>query len=747
MLCKRQQSGEFDSEMASRFQSQQHDQSSQPEKIAKRSGRRKSGGDGGRSAADEKVLRQKTGKATDVAAARKQASDESGPRGAVPRESLPAPAGSKWQRYWYLPVFAAYVLLVGVTVAHHEPWFDEAQAWLIARDATWSDLLFTLPRYEGSPMLWHTLLALPARSGLPFACESVIAATFAAGGVLMLLARSPLPKYLAAMAPFTFFLVYQYAVVAHSYVLMPLLLFLCADLYPSRFRRPLWYAAPLCLLAHLSAHGLFLAAALMGLLGLEVISGWYRDRDMAVLKRVAVALGVFGLVAAAAAWQVRPPTDHYGGMGYQVALWPRIPFVMERWSGAFTDAYIPSLLVLLVSLAWFWRTRVLTLYLLLTGAVLALFLIAACWYHHEGILFLVWLFALWISFQQAQSMGILESQRTVRLRWGFSALVAIVFAQHIYWSFASIREDLRYDYSGAKAVAEYLKREGLESKRIVTSDMYALAAAPYFDKNIFTNFHNGRGTSFVVFADKYFHSSGVFRFPLPYREPFDVLVLGVKHPPFSRLPWDDPDFELPLSSDYRCVGYFPGHLFWKTAAYERDDYVCYVRKDLPAARHELSSGAAARLELPVRNLERIPQPADGVDNPVAGAHTVFARMLQVLDPPAATEHFRAAVQIQPVSLTHSNLGGILARTNPAEAVQHLKAALELDPGNAAAYANLGNISARAGRYDTAIECYRRALSIEPGLAGVGDSLRAATRLKMLPDDRPRRGAGEPDKIP
>ena len=70
---------------------------------------------------------------------------------------------------WYLPVFAVYLSIVGVTVGHHEPWLDEAQGWLIARDATWSDLLRTIPRYEGSPILWHLLLRLPARCGLPYA--------------------------------------------------------------------------------------------------------------------------------------------------------------------------------------------------------------------------------------------------------------------------------------------------------------------------------------------------------------------------------------------------------------------------------------------------------------------------------------------------------------------------------------------------------------------------------------------------
>ena len=35
----------------------------------------------------------------------------------------------------------------------HEPWFDEAQAWVIARDNSLKDILFFIPHYEGHPPL------------------------------------------------------------------------------------------------------------------------------------------------------------------------------------------------------------------------------------------------------------------------------------------------------------------------------------------------------------------------------------------------------------------------------------------------------------------------------------------------------------------------------------------------------------------------------------------------------------------
>ena len=64
-----------------------------------------------------------------------------------------------------LVLFAAMLAIVG---PRHEPWFDEGQAWLLARDATLWDLLAHRVRYEGTPGLWHAILWLFSHAGMPF---------------------------------------------------------------------------------------------------------------------------------------------------------------------------------------------------------------------------------------------------------------------------------------------------------------------------------------------------------------------------------------------------------------------------------------------------------------------------------------------------------------------------------------------------------------------------------------------------
>ncbi len=52
----------------------------------------------------------------------------------------------------------AYSVIVAVAIRTHEPWADEAQSWLIARDANLLEIWTKLVRLEGSPGLWHSLL-------------------------------------------------------------------------------------------------------------------------------------------------------------------------------------------------------------------------------------------------------------------------------------------------------------------------------------------------------------------------------------------------------------------------------------------------------------------------------------------------------------------------------------------------------------------------------------------------------------
>ena len=64
-------------------------------------------------------------------------------------------------------VFAAFMCIAVFAGIHHEPWADEAQSWLIARD---NDLIgiFKAVKYEGTIPTWHLINKAFQLAGLDY---------------------------------------------------------------------------------------------------------------------------------------------------------------------------------------------------------------------------------------------------------------------------------------------------------------------------------------------------------------------------------------------------------------------------------------------------------------------------------------------------------------------------------------------------------------------------------------------------
>ena len=152
-------------------------------------------------------------------------------------------------------VLAVYCGMVAWTIPNHEAWADEAQAWLIASNASAGEIFHHLLHYEGTPGLWHGLLLVLVKMHVTYAGMHWVCGGIAAVGVAVWLRWSPLPLALRVLMPFTFFVAYQFAVVARSYVLFPVLVFgLCAAMRSGR-PRPVVVAVLAALMAHVSLHG------------------------------------------------------------------------------------------------------------------------------------------------------------------------------------------------------------------------------------------------------------------------------------------------------------------------------------------------------------------------------------------------------------------------------------------------------------------------------------------------------------
>ena len=138
------------------------------------------------------------------------------------------------KKYFNYIILFFYIISLSTIAHHHEPWADEAQAWLLARDSNIPDLFIKYLPNDGHPGLWHLILMIPAKLNFPYFTLNIISIIIATMGTYIFLKYSPFPKIIKVLFPFSYFIFYQYAVVARNYVLLPLLLFLIAAIYKNK---------------------------------------------------------------------------------------------------------------------------------------------------------------------------------------------------------------------------------------------------------------------------------------------------------------------------------------------------------------------------------------------------------------------------------------------------------------------------------------------------------------------------------
>jgi hypothetical protein len=368
-----------------------------------------------------------------------------------------------------LAALAAYVVLTAVVAVHHEPWRDEADPWLVARDADASTFI-RRASLGGTPELWHLMLVPLARGGAPYESQKVLHLCIAAASVALILWRSPFPPLTKVAAAFSYYFAYEYAIIVRSYALSVLLLLAIATLYKTRLDRPLRYALAVALLANTNAHSLFIAAFLGMLYAYEALQSrlfWSRWRAMAVML-----LG--GVVAA-----IQIGSDSAD----RATSFVHIQFVAPL--GAFGQAFLPMVnwritpifAVVLAAAAMWWLRRNGPLLAFLCVSYAALALILTFWWigglRHAGFFLVLLLMVIWIH---------LDSHRETLTRTG--QIILVLFTLSLLVSDLSTvlidLVDYRYAFSGAKDMAGFINSHGLGNRPLAAhSETTTSSVAPY----------------------------------------------------------------------------------------------------------------------------------------------------------------------------------------------------------------------------------------------------------------------------
>jgi len=400
---------------------------------------------------------------------------------------LPAHISSvnPWCRIADFGVLGLWIVAVSLAISYHEKWADEGQAWLIARDLDLGAIWFHELRYEGSPGLWHTILwvaqhVFHARYG----AISFLGASFAFAGIVVLLFLSPFPRPIRWLMAFSYFFVYQYAVIARPYVLFPLFCLLAARQFRD-LRRPQLFALALVPLANLTAHGSLVALGLGLPYAIRFLKRW-SHHDGKTRKWFAISVAGIALMYIFLFLALRPPPD------VEVLYQPlRTAAVIAQRSlssvvGALVDNTWLSLAVFCIFAGWCFLRRALTSFLLPVALLVGLYGYANGAVYHQGVIFIAMITGLAIAWPSEQERCSLNTSGV----WSYRLVVAtlaLTLCYQVSNAAVAIRNEIKLPYSGAEDMAKYLAPLVAQGK-VIDGNQYGMVAInAYFDHNIFAN--------------------------------------------------------------------------------------------------------------------------------------------------------------------------------------------------------------------------------------------------------------------
>ncbi len=473
---------------------------------------------------------------------------------------------SSWWPIADLAVLGVWIVVTYFTLLHHEKWADEAQAWLLARDLDLPTLWFKELRYEGCPGLWHTILWVAQHwFHARYADIGLIGLACATAGVAFMLWRAPFPRPLRYLLAFSYFIVYQYAVIARPYTLIPLLAFAAAHFFRDR-ERPERMTLVLALLSLVTVHGILIAAGLGVAYLLETAKDW-RSMSLPLRRRYVVCIS-FMLLLVLFLFVILKPTPDVEVLASMndPGQPPKLVQLTSVLSGALMDHVIPSSLFLLLAGVWCYMRRRLITLALPTALLVAFYVMVYGRGQHQGTLFIAVIAGLWIAWPTEQEQKAFIKER--RATQAMIALLACLFVVNVWDAAVSIRNDYLYPYSGAEDAANYLKSVGASARGPIFGLWDGVVGVQaYFDHNILSNTQTA-----------YYHHGSL----LAHRV-VDLGEFAAARPEYiiyySLFP--DRDFRsinAPLNAlGYGVVHFSDGILFFKQSGYGHQAYFVYRR--------------------------------------------------------------------------------------------------------------------------------------------------------------------------
>lgn len=353
-------------------------------------------------------------------------------------------------------ILISFILLTIVSAARHEPWRDEGDVWLAVRDSPLGEIL-SRSAYAGTPVLWYAMVKPLAVVGLPYQSMWLLHLLLAWTTAALVVYRSPFQRWERAGIIFSYFVSYEWAVIARNYAVgVTLLALLAVLLWRPRF--VVLSGFLIALLVNTSVHGLAIGAVLFVAFGLWV--AWPgAKRSHALLSITIAGLGI--LLAVIQLWPeeggqfspevVRTLNRYAGVWALQGMIAPGIGSVQLH--------VLAGTLLIVTALSLPARPRL--LFIAAIASLFGIFLFGHAvvdGYRHFGFLWFCVVLFRWWGLERFEHSGRMERYASLVFRVSLVLLVALGLRAHV--------REITLPFSGSVETARFLRENASEGLRV-----------------------------------------------------------------------------------------------------------------------------------------------------------------------------------------------------------------------------------------------------------------------------------------
>lgn len=394
---------------------------------------------------------------------------------------------------FYTIIYAIFTLII---VLHHEIWADEAQVWLLAKNLSVAELFKHLVN-EGHPSFFYLINMPFAKANCSIFVMQFLCWFASCAAVYLFLRFSPFNRWAKFAVVTSAGFLYFFPVIARSYSIIPLFVFLLAILYPKSDKHPFGYA----FLIFITANTHVIMFGFCAILALEFLYRNFVKNKELRNKYGYVALGVMFLGLAAVVLQLHGTTNSNALITIDTTRFIQSTLkVLSQFFINCVDNRYPELHSIMcpffsIPAIWISVITYVSLFVLLflndkklfsiafLGILFQLFIYIVGYNHWIFVTrifcaHLILIFCLWILLDK-------ENVSKKAKKW-LNTLITIFFLLTFLNGLRYSILDYRYNYSSSKETAEYIIKNINPDNSVIISDNspYAVPIVYYLhDKN------------------------------------------------------------------------------------------------------------------------------------------------------------------------------------------------------------------------------------------------------------------------